>query len=115
MTVTVGLIKDRHALPVDNYIFDKIENVFDFEYMSNVIGTFLEKAIGIKTVYGSCVNQCDCTDVLMYTGSNELIVYVTGLTAVTAELIRLCALNGVSLTLMHYNHATNNYVAQRIF
>lgn len=115
MKIAVGLIKGRHEMPVDNYIFENIENVFDFSIMADTISAFLKNSIGIKITYGSCLNQNDYTDVQMFTGCNELVVYITGLTAVTAELIRLCALNGISLTLMHYNNATNEYVAQKIF
>ena len=31
--VRVGLIKDRHSMPVQEYIFDRVINVFDYEYM----------------------------------------------------------------------------------
>lgn len=57
----------------------------------------------------------DYTDVECLVGKNELVVYVTGLTLVTAELIKVCALNGIKLTLMHYNSVTGEYVAQGIF
>lgn len=34
--VKVGLINNRHPMPVQNYIFEKeIENVFDFEKQDN--------------------------------------------------------------------------------
>lgn len=35
--VKVGLINNRHPMPVQNYIFEKeIENVFDFESIKSV-------------------------------------------------------------------------------
>lgn len=48
--VKVGLINNRHPMPVQNYIFEKeIENVFDFESIKNEIKEFiLEKC----AVYG---------------------------------------------------------------
>jgi len=114
--VLVGLIKGRHAMPVNQFIFNEtIENVHDYDSMARTILEFLAKEIGIVNKYAPALNQYDYTDVLCLQGAKELVVYVTGLTCVTAELIRCCALNGVNLTLMHYDNATQNYVAQRIF
>nr|WP_303991941.1 hypothetical protein [Ruminococcus bromii] len=40
--VKVGLINNRHPMPVQNYIFEKeIENVFDFESIKNEIKEFI--------------------------------------------------------------------------
>lgn len=54
--VKVGLINNRHPMPVQNYIFEKeIENVFDFESIKNEIKEFiLEKAalVQVCAVYG---------------------------------------------------------------
>jgi len=45
--VKVGLINNRHPMPVQNYIFEKeIENVFDFESIKFVV-----------------CNSCTCTSV----------------------------------------------------
>lgn len=43
-----------------------------------------------------------------------LKVYVTGLTAAVAELIAVCAENGISLTLMHYDRENESYVPQYV-
>lgn len=115
MKKVVGLINGRHDLPVIEFIFDTIEDVLDFKSIKNGIANFLNKEIGIKTVDGSAINQFDYTTVQILRGENELVVYITGLTPVVAELIRQCALNGVSLTLMHYDREANAYVPQNIF
>lgn len=40
--VKVGLINNRHPMPVQNYIFEKeIKNVFDFESIKNEIKEFI--------------------------------------------------------------------------
>lgn len=54
--VKVGLINNRHPMPVQNFIFEKeIENVFDFESIKNEIKEFiLEKVV---------CNSCTCTSV----------------------------------------------------
>lgn len=110
----VGLIKGRHEMPVDKYIIeDEINDVFDFKKISESIMEFLiyNCKLGVKL---GCPLNAWC-DTECYTAEIGLIVYVTGLTSVTAELIRLCAFNGVKLTLMHYNSATGEYVPQIIF
>lgn len=111
----VGLIRGRHEMPVSEYIFSEIEDVFDFTKMEKVILNFLEKEVGITTTTRMALNQYENTDVECFCGSTALVVYVTGLTSVTAALIKCCALNGVQLTLMHFNNATGEYEEQFIF
>lgn len=94
--VKVGLINNRHPMPVQNYIFEKeIENVFDFESIKNEIKEFILESV--------------------YSGKNELVCYITGLSSVTAALVQVCAVYGVELTLMHYDRDTDEYVPQVIF
>lgn len=46
--VKVGLINNRHPMPVQNYIFEKeIENVFDFESIKNEIKEFILEKVGV--------------------------------------------------------------------
>lgn len=110
--VTVGLIKGRHEMPVDEYIFDSVENVLDFSAIHKVVCDFVENRVGISTSFGNCVNQNDYTDIQRFVGKSELVVYVTGLTPVVASLIEVCARNGVCLTLMHFNVTDGTYVPQ---
>ena len=115
-TVTVGLIKDRHEMPVDKYIFESdIQNVHDYEKISAKILEFLEDEVSIGVYTGQALNSYDYTDIQCLGGNKNLEVYVTGLTPVTAELIKLCALNGISLTLFNFNSATGKYERQPIF
>lgn len=106
--VKVGLINNRHPMPVQNYIFEKeIENVFDFESIKNEIKEFILEKVGVHTVLNHGINQ--------YSGKNELVCYITGLSSVTAALVQVCAVYGVELTLMHYDRDTDEYVPQVIF
>ncbi len=115
-TLTVGLIKGRHPLPVDEYIFDDaIEDVHNYKAIHDHILAFLQEKVGMRQAIGQGINQNDYTGINIYRGAKKLVVYVTGLTPVTAELIAACAYNGVFLTLMNYNTATGEYVAQEIF
>lgn len=96
--VKVGLINNRHPMPVQNYIFEKeIENVFDFESIKNEIKEFILEKVGVHTVLNHGINQTDSQSV------------------VTAALVQVCAVYGVELTLMHYDRDTDEYVPQVIF
>lgn len=103
-------------LIVHYFIFEEeIENMFDFDAIETHINSFLEKEIGVSTKVGTGLNQWGNEDVEILCGNVDLVVYVTGLTAVTATLIKCCALNGVKLTLMHFDRCSNEYVSQIIF
>ena len=113
--IKVGLIKGRHEMPVDNYIFDEINDVLDFNSMNKQICNFINNNINIYSICGCGINQIGYEDVEVLTSDTKLIVYVTGLTSVTAELIKVCALKGISLTLMHYDRESGDYLPQIIF
>ena len=113
--IKVGLIQGRHTMPVNTYIFDEISNVLDFQGMRKHIINFINNNINIYSIYGCGINQIGYEDVEVLTSDTKLVVYVTGLTSVTAELIKVCALKGISLTLMHYDRDTSDYLPQVIF
>lgn len=102
-------------MPVSEYIFDEVENVFDFKTISEKVINFLKDKVGISVTPGCGINLADYVDIEVFRGDKELVLYVTGLTSLTAEVIRLRAMNGISLTLMHFNKDTGGYVPQNIF
>ena len=93
----------------------EIENVFDFESIKNEIKEFILEKVGVHTVLNHGINQTDSQSVSVYSGKNELVCYITGLSSVTAALVQVCAVYGVELTLMHYDRDTDEYVPQVIF
>lgn len=110
-TVTVGLIKGRHEMPVTKYIFeDKIENVFDFNAIDEHIYNFIAQEVGFTIAYGYAINQNDYTDVGILKGLKDLVVYVIGLACITASLIKICMAYGISLTLMHFDRESGEYI-----
>lgn len=115
--VIAGLIKGRHEMPVNAYIFeDAIADVFNFDAIRKHIITWISGNVGVVSRdFQHGINQASDDDVRCFVGEKSLTVYVTGLTLVTAELIRVCAYLGVRLTLMHYNSATGDYESQCIF
>lgn len=92
MTIRVGLCASRHPMPVSGYIFPETLDPMAFNAMGQTASAFIDSVAG-----------------------NSLAVYVTGLTAATAAVIKVCALRGIGLTLMHYNRETDEYVPQKIF
>lgn len=112
--VVVGLVEGRHPLPVSEYIFTG-ELTMNFYHLEKVIREFIETKVGVHTHFGMGVNQSEYSDIEVYFGDKALVVYVTGFTPATAALCKVCALNGVDLTLMHYDFASATYKAQRIF
>lgn len=68
--VKVGLINNRHPMPVQNYIFEKeIKNVFDFESIKNEIKEFILEKVGVHTVLNHGINQTDSQSVSVYSGA----------------------------------------------
>ena len=115
-TLTVGLIKGRHPLPVDEYIFDEaIADVHNYKAISDFIYEFIKNKVGVGTCTGQALDSNDYTDIQLFCGMKKLEVYVTGLTPVTVELVKCCAYNGITLTLMNFDTATNSYKAQKVF
>ena len=110
----VGLIAGRHDMPVKGYILNEVENVFDFDLMANKIENWINSHLTFSNHCGHATNQMDYYDILLSESNQRLVVYVTGLTAVVAELIRVCLYKGVHLTLMHYDRDNNEYKPQVI-
>ena len=113
--VIVGLCKGRHELPVEVYIFEREIDPLDFITMRRTVEKFILDHVGLTTETREALDQRYEDDVPCFTGEHKLIVYVTGLTAATAAVIQVCAMNGVQLTLMHFDRDTGEYVPQEIF
>lgn len=113
--VVVGLCAARHAMPVTEFIFPEVVNPTDFDGMDKIAEDFILHHVGLTTITRQALDQRYGEDVPCWSGKRTLVVYVTGLTACTAAVIKTCALNGVSLTLMHYDRESGEYLPQRIF
>lgn len=114
----VGLIKGRHELPVSEYIFnEELSFPLDYRKLDEIVADFIEKNIEIETASGIAINSVPegGSDHLYYVSKKRLVVYVTGLTACTAAVIKICMYYGVHLTLMHYDPVTQEYMPQIIF
>ena len=120
----IGLIAGRHEMPVGSYLLDSVVDPLDVQGINHALMESVEKAAEV------CVTNADRTRWIetemeyheLYeigdvseAGKYGLTVYVTGLTPVTVELINVCMSMHVSLTLMHYNRETGEYVSQHVF
>ena len=94
MEITLGTIKGRHEMPVDKYIFEKVDDVTDVTTIRKHVDTVLSKLVG---------------------ASDSLVVYVTGLTLVTVEITRWAALKRVGLTFKHYDAKKHDYFDEKVF
>ena len=113
--VIVGLCAGRHVMPVTDFIYSETVYPTDFSGMEKVAEEFIVRHVGLCHVERRALDQAYNDDVVCWTGKRSLIVYVTGLTACTAAVIKVCALNGISLTLMHYDRESGEYLPQQIF
>lgn len=113
--ITMGLIAGRHPLPVEEFIISEDIAAMDFAAIRRMVKERLVPLLGISVRSGIGLNQADATDVEVYESDVHLSVYVTGLTPVTAEVARFCALNGVRLTLLHYDRDSGEYLPQDLF
>lgn len=114
--VTLGLTEGRHELPpVDGFIFPKEVDPTDLEYINATVSEKIQSFVGIKKTSRLGLNQSSWEDVECFEGEKILHLYVTGLTVLTASVISYCALNGISLTLFHYDRETKDYYSQRLF
>lgn len=86
--MTLGAIKGRHPLPVDDYVFDEdIKDIRDLDIMGDKVHEKLR--------------HC-----------SALTLYVTGLTVVTTEICSYCSYNNIPLTLLHFDRETGEYFPQ---
>lgn len=54
--IVAGLIKGRHDPPVEEYIFDSVENVFDFDGIRRQVADFLKRKVGVEVGTGLGLN-----------------------------------------------------------
>lgn len=87
-----GLISGRHAMPVEEYVFDEIEDMFRFFDLEVKALSYIEKT------------------------SDLLVLYVTGLTVATISVINVAKKLGYKdVVLKHYNRDNGLYESQWVY
>lgn len=89
--MNIGLCEGRHPMPVESYIFPQVvESPLDF-----------------------AANFNHATSVITDYDGDHITLYVSGLTPVlTATILAITTLGRHTLTLMHYNRDSGDFVAQ---
>lgn len=96
-SLRVGLVAERHDMPVDSFIFDKPISkkiMFDYDRLERLCKEFIEDNIDFDKDGNS---------------KQTLIVYVTGIQCALSSLIKVANKMKVNLVLRHYNSDTDSY------
>lgn len=116
MQVRLGLCAGRHEMPVNAYIFDRIDNPMAFDEMecaaSKRIWELMRDAgvLRVQAIVG-VPGSMDC--VTRYIYNCEVMIYVTGLSSALIAAINALTDIGVrSITLMHYDNSDGSYQPQ---
>lgn len=87
-----GLIKHRHDMPVDDYIYFHVQNPTQTQRL------YYEASWAI----------------LPYR-DRKIVIYVTGLTVALIEAMKVCTDYEIDLDLMHYNPKDKTYYCQEVY
>lgn len=98
-TLEIGAVRGRHEMPVDTFVFDNAIVNFDIKEIENHVANRMNQEVF-------------CHDGITY---SAVTLYVTGLTIVTTSVMKWCVEHDITLTLMHYNTATQNYDPQVVY
>ena len=107
--INCGLIKDRHEMPVDQFIFEfaiRSSLMFNYDKLDQMIRDWINEKIPFID---------DPFEPGKKVGSAILQVYMTGLTCCTASLIKVCNEMRVNLRLCHYDFELRKYHTQIIW
>ena len=95
--IRVGLVADRHNMPVNDYIFKSAlgeDLMFDYDKIENICREYIEDMIDFDEEGNA---------------EQSLVVYVTGIQCVLSSLIKVTNEMRVNLTLRHYDSKTESY------
>ena len=116
--IKLGLT-DRHAdgMPtLDGFVFPSIiSDVTDVKAMDKMAAEAILPLLQFKKVAKEALANADMGDQVLWQSDKGIDLYVTGLTSLTAAVIKLAAYEGIALTLWHFDRATNTYFPQVIF
>ena len=114
--ISVGLCKARHGMPVSECVFpNTIENPADYNFMHKTCVEWVSKHCDVHIHWDTAMPINGADQGSCYESDVRVNLYVTGLTAATAAFIKVCAMNGVGLSLMHYDPNTGAYNEQYMF
>lgn len=103
ITLNMGLCEGRHEIPqvTDGYIFPSEVNPIDLRQLNN---------IAVDRLMDICEKEYNDKKQII----GQLNLYVTGLTVALIEVLNICKMYGIRVTLYHYNRDTNDYFPQEV-
>lgn len=115
-TIKIGVCEGRHNMPVDGYIFKKIEDPTDVEGLQEIAEEFFQK------LWEELPHQeCSYWD---ENGNDHFIpkidakveIFATGLTVAVIEAVKaaLYYCSPWDTIMMHYDASTGNYFPQKL-
>lgn len=117
----IGTVAGRHDLPVDNYVFTKVDEPNNIKWLEQYAFTFIQNLIGndaIKVVnYPKTkpVSHIGTKEDAYLEADIELHLYITGLTQATLAIINAARrLHIHNLYVHHYDIFTKEFVQQKI-
>ena len=116
-TIKAGLVRGRHDLPVDRYIFDSIDDVLDFDGLQAHAVSWIEDAFrGLPIEDRVAWIPCQvCYYDIYQAHAGNLHLWVTGLTAAVIAVCNAAKAHGIDVTLMHFDRSRDTYIPQRVW
>ena len=125
----LGLMEGRHALPVEDYVlpsnivkskvFNKALEEMDLDKIQDLICQSLanyarNKGIAVYREMPIEGSNGEWEMVYAFPKNQQVTLYVTGLTPVLIEALEVLKDYGASVTLMHYDRNSQNYVSRKL-
>lgn len=115
-TIKIGVCEGRHNMPVDGYIFKKIEDPTDVEGLQEIAEEFFQK-LWEELPHKECYYPDEWgNDHISIKIDGKVEIYATGLTVAVIEAIKaaLYYYNYYDIVIMHYDSVKGNYYPQKM-
>lgn len=116
MQIRIGLCAGRHEMPVNAYIFERIDDPMDFDSIesaaySRIWGLLKDAGVPRAQAMVGVPGSMDC--VTRHVFDCEVLIYVTGLSsALIAALNALKSMGVRDVSLMHFDKEADCYKEQ---
>lgn len=108
--MVLGTVMGRHEMPVDGYVLAEVADSADIAGIEAAVFDRLNSLVTVNSGVGICANMLE--DGMVKRADARLVLYVTGLTAVTVACIKWAVSAGCPLTLKHFDRVSCDYVDQ---
>jgi hypothetical protein len=118
MEIVLGLIKGRHDLPVDNFIFVgpiSLTDVVQLEREAHRSLVNIAYDLGVQE-WDQIPSEYYGIDEVVYDfpRNKKVVIYVTGLTVALIAVLNVLKSYNAEVTIMHYNAEDSSYYPQKL-